>query len=186
MKKYRKVILVAGHSNSDPGAVSGLHKESVLTRKDRDGVRYFLEKHYPDIEVLVDDDSKNLSEVIRWIKSVEGDNSIIYDFHRNSAANNKATGVESFIADGASKKSRQMGDGFNKVVHDITGMPNRGTKTESESKRGRLGILHTKSPAVIVELGFLNNPEDRVDIEEWGAWIYEDVAHDIAIHAIIK
>lgn len=186
MKKYRKVILVAGHSDYDSGAVSDGFKESEFTKKNRDGLRYFLNKHYPEIEVLTDDDSKSLSDVIRWIKSVEGKDSIVIDNHWNSASVNTATGHEAFVADNASQKSHEIADDILKTMVSITGFPNRGVKTESQSNRGKLGILRTASPACLVEWGFINNPHDRGEITEWDGWIYEDVAHAIARQALIK
>lgn len=190
MEKYRKVFLIAGHhfnpGKQDPGAVSDGFKENEFTVEDRDGIKYFLNKHYPGITVFVDDDSKTLSQVISWIKSIEGNDSLIYDIHYNSASSNKATGVEAFVSDNASKKSHEIAQGFINVVESITGLKNRGVKTESDSARGRLGILHTKSPATIVEMGFINNPLDRDTIKKWAGWIYEDLAHEIAKRALIK
>lgn len=179
----RKIILTAGHHLNDSGAISDGFKENQFTRQDRDGIKYFLNKHYPELTVLVDDDSKTLSQVIKWIKEVEGNDSIIYDIHWNSASSNTATGVEAFVADGASTKSHKIAQGFIDVVESITGLKNRGVKTESQSARGRLGILHTKSPATIIEMGFINNKSDRDIIKKWDAWIYEDIAHEIAKQA---
>lgn len=179
----RQVILIAGHHNSDSGAIADGYRENQFTKQDRDGIKYFLNLHYPEIKVLTDDDSKTLSQVIAWIKSVEGNNSLIFDFHWNSASSNTATGVEAFVADEASKKSFEIAKGVTEVVSSITGLKNRGVKTESQSKRGRLGILHTKCPATIVEMGFINNPKDREVIKKWDGWIYEDLAHEIAKQA---
>lgn len=176
----RQVFLIAGHHNQDSGAVSDGIREADLTKKVRDGIKYFLNLHYPNIKVLIDNDSATLSQVISWIKENEGSNSLIYDIHYNSASSDTATGVEAFVADGASKKSFEIADGAVKVICSITGLKNRGTKTESSSKRGKLGILHTKSPATIIEMGFINNPSNREVLDKWDGWIYEDLAHEIA------
>ena len=179
----KRVYLIAGHHNNDSGAISDGYKENEWTKKVRDGIKYFLKKHYPELTVLTDDDSKTLSQVIKWIKDTEGSNSLVYDIHLNSASNNTATGVECFIADNHSKKSELMAKGVNKVIVDITGLKDRGVKTESSSKRGTLGILHTKSPAVIIELGFINNPLDREKLTKNSGWIDEQLAHEIAKQA---
>lgn len=181
----RKVYLIAGHHAKDPGAVSDGFKENEWTISVRDGIKYFLNKYYPEINVLTDDDNKTLAEVIKWIKEGEGDNSLVYDIHLNSASNNTATGVESFIADNHSKKSELMAQGVNKVISTITGLKDRGVKTESSSKRGKLGILRTKSPAVIIELGFINNPLDRKALIDNNGWLDEELAHCIAKEALL-
>lgn len=181
----KKIFLIAGHNlTSDSGAVSenGI-REVDLTKKTRDRIAYYLNKFYPELEVVLDNDSHTLSQVIRWIKDTEGNNSLVYDFHWNAASNPTATGVEAFVSDNASKKSKEMASRVVDVITKISGMRDRGVKTESQSARKRLGILNTKSPATLVELGFISNPNDRESFDEWQEQIHITAAHEIAYQA---
>lgn len=180
----KKIFLIAGHHDNDSGAVSenGI-KEAELTKKTRDRITHYLNEFYPELEVLTDNDSHTLSQVIRWIKNTEGNNSLIYDFHWNAASDPKATGVESFVSDNASNKSKEMARRIVDVITKISGLKDRGVKTESQSARKRLGILNTKSPATLVELGFISNPDDRSTFDEWQEQIYITSAHEIAYQA---
>ena len=179
----RQVYIIAGHHKKDPGAISGGLKEADLTIEAKKGITYFLKKHYPDMIVLNDEDSHTLSQVIKWIKETEGSNSLIVDLHWNSAGVNTATGAETLISNNASQKSKDLAKEILDTIVSVTGLRSRGVKRESDSARGRLGILNTKSPATIVELGFINNPEDVAKIAKWDAWLWEDLAHTIAKHA---
>ena len=183
----RKIIIESGHhfkpGKQDPGAVSDGYKEAELTRHAKNSIAYHLRTLHPDVEVLLDDDEKTLSEVLKWIRNVEGNNSLIYSLHWNAASNNSATGVEAFISDNASKKSKEMAPRIVDIVHHISGLRSRGVKTESQSNRGRLGILNTNSPAVLIEFAFINNPKDREDFFEWEEQIYITIANEMAYQA---
>ena len=176
----KKIIIEAGHNVNDPGAVAEGYKEAELTVHAKERISYYLSVFYPDITVLLDKDSDSLSTVISWIRHVEGNDSIVYSLHWNAASSNKATGVEAFISDNASDKSKEMARGAVDVVSKISGLRDRGVKTESQSARGRLGILNTKSAATLIEFAFLNNEMDRDTFFEWEEQIYITLAHEFA------
>lgn len=180
----RKIILCAGHSDNQEGAIGiGGVKESKLTKRDRDGVKYFLDKNHPEIEVLVDDNSKSLSQVISWIKQEESKSPcIVCDFHYN-AGGNGATGVEVFVSDKASKTSKAIAQEVQDVIVKITGLRDRGVKPESLTVRKKIGILNTNSPAILIEMGFITNEKDMELIEKWKEWVYEEIAFILAKYA---
>ena len=184
--KQKRFIIEAGHhfkpGKGDPGAVYGEFSERDLTKHAKERIAYYLNLFYPDIEVLLDSDTDTLSEVLNWIRSVEGVDSIIYSLHWN-AATPSATGVESFISNNASEKSKTMAKRANDVVVKISGLRDRGVKTESQSARGKLGVLNTKSPATLIEFAFITNDRDRETFFEWQEQIYITLAHEFAYQA---
>lgn len=184
----RKIIIESGHhfkpGKPDPGSVSDGYKEAELTRYAKNRVAYHLRTLHPDVEVLLDDDEKTLSEVLKWIREVEGNISIIYSLHWNSASSSSATGVEAFVSDKASALSKKMARRAVDVIHKISGIRDRGVKTETQSARGKLGILNTASPATLIEFAFINNPKDREDFFEWQEQIYITLAHEMAYQAL--
>ena len=180
----RTIILTAGHNFSDSGAIGiGNVKESKLTIRDRDGIKEALNRIHPDIKVLTDDDSKNLSQIISWIKGVEAKEScIVCDIHYN-AGGNGATGVETFISDKASKTSKDLAKEVQEKIVVITGLRDRGVKPESLTLRKKIGILNTNSPAILIEMGFITNEEDLLKIDKWRGWLYEEIAYVLAKYA---
>lgn len=184
----KQIIIEAGHhfkpGSPDPGAVSGTYKEADLTLYAKGRIAHYIRSFYPEVEVLLDKDTDTLKEVLNWIRSVEGSNSIIYSLHWNSASSSAATGVEAFISDKASALSKKMARRAVDVIHKISGIRDRGVKTETQSARGKLGILNTASPATLIEFAFINNPKDREDFFEWQEQIYITLAHEMAYQAL--
>lgn len=180
----KKIIIESGHSASDPGAISDGYKERDLTIHAKNRIAHYLKEFYPELTVLTDKDTDSLSQVISWIKSVEGSSdSIIYSLHWNSASSPSATGAETFVSDNASKKSKDMAKRALDVITKVSGVKSRGVKRENQSARKRLGILNTKSPATLIEFAFINNPKDREKIFDLEEEIYITLAHEMAYQA---
>lgn len=149
------IFLFAGHNFNDPGAigVDGV-SEAKLTMEFRDLVFNRL----PSKQVIRDDDEQSLAQLIKQIKP--GSGSVLLDCHFNSAGKT-ATGTEVIIADQANADSRKFASELAFISAAILGIPNRGVKSEKESHRGRLGILHTAAGiAALTEIAFISNPKD--------------------------
>lgn len=147
----------AGHNNSDPGAIAGGLKEADLTKELRNLISAQLNvkghKH------VMDNDTETNSQYQARIKP--GSGSVLVDHHFNAAANSSATGTEVLVASDASTLSRAMATELAAGTAKILGVPNRGVKSETQSPRGRLGILHTAAGiACLVEVCFISNPAD--------------------------
>jgi N-acetylmuramoyl-L-alanine amidase len=173
-----KIYIEAGHNNRDSGAVGvGGRKESDWTKWVKIRLADALIKQSEDnVSIIMDDDGRTLSQVISDFKRTISSNDILLSIHFNSASSNTATGTETFIADGASERSVILGKDISKIVADRLGIKNRGCKTESQSNRGRLGILHLKGSAVLLEVSFINNPEDVKATEDWIHWALWDLS----------
>lgn len=169
------IYIVAGHSNSDSGAISNGLKEADLTKRIRDLIYTRIKELQPKALVTKDDDKDTLSQVIAKIKPKITSKDVLLDIHYN-AATPKATGVECFVSDNASAKSKELADVIATTTSTITGINNRGVKKESQSARGRLGILNMKCTAVLWEVAFISNPSDIDKVETYLHWLCDEVA----------
>lgn len=169
------IYIIAGHHNSDAGATYKGLKEADLTKRIRDLVYTRIKELQPRALVTKDDDKDTLSQVIAKIKPKITSKDVLLDIHYN-AATPKATGVECFVSDNASEKSKNLADKIATITHEITGLHNRGVKKESQSARGRLGILNMKGTAVLWEVSFISNPSDVDKVESDLHWLCDEVA----------
>ena len=81
---------------------------------------------------------------------------LFVSFHRNSASNPAANGVETLIYTNASNKSLQVAEAVQQALVNVGVQSNRGVK------RANLSVLReTDAPAILIELGFINNEQDN-------------------------
>lgn len=172
------IYLIAGHSNFDSGAVSNGLKEADLTKRIRDLIYIRIKQLSPAELVTKDDDKDTLNQVIAKIKPRITSKDVLLDIHYN-AATPQATGVECFVSNNASIKSKGLAKEIAEVTHKITGIINRGVKTEAQSARGKLGILNMRGTAVLWEVGFITNNSDIAKIERDLHWICDEVARKL-------
>ena len=153
----------AGHHNNDTGAVAKhngvLYKENVIAISFRNGIsKRILDKGY---KVIEDKDNETLSDYLSRIKP--GSGSVICETHMN-AFNSTSTGIEVIVPNNPSKYELNLASMLALGIHKITGLPLRnngtGVITEKQSKRGSLGIMRKEGTVVLIELGFISNPND--------------------------
>lgn len=150
----------AGHHDKDPGAVYNGIKEADKTKELRDLISKYLGAH----KHIVDKDWETNRQYQDRIKP--GSGSVLADHHFDASTNTTVSGVGVFVANNANSNSRAMAqevvDGLSKII----GLPNRGVKTESQSGRGRIGILHLGAGiSILVEVCFISNPCDMARYE---------------------
>ena len=174
------IYILAGHTpkgiNQDPGAVSVHNKityrEADLTMELRDLIADEIRSMGGS--VWEDDDTHRLNSVLIEVKSTEKD--VVCDIHFNSAANNKATGVEVFIPDRFTGQEFAFGKKLCDRFSLIMGIPNRGVRTESQSNRGRIGTLREFGINLLIEVGFLSNATDLARYQEHKKKIVREAA----------
>nr|WP_317631384.1 N-acetylmuramoyl-L-alanine amidase [uncultured Flavobacterium sp.] len=146
----------AGHHDLDPGAVYHGYKEADLMKAFRNKVILYLnQKGY---KVIPDKDHETNSQYQGRIKP--GAASVVVDFHANASANQKASGVEAFIANKATANSKEMAKQLCEVTATILGITNRGVKTPEQSARGTIGILNKQGTVCLMEMFFISNKSD--------------------------
>lgn len=143
--------------NFDPGAIGVNNRsEASETLRIRNRVVEILRaRGYSDI--ITDLDSESLAQYLNRIKP--GNASVVCEFHFN-AFNKQATGVEVLIEAEADRFDRMFAKELCDNTANILKLPNRGVKTESESRRGRLGLMREEGIIALVEVCFIDNPVD--------------------------
>ncbi|MCW1885613.1 N-acetylmuramoyl-L-alanine amidase [Luteolibacter flavescens] len=88
---------------------------------------------------------------------------VMISFHCN-CADGRAHGTETFYrGDG----NRAMAAKLNEAVAEVLGTKSRGAKTEAQSQHSSLAVLSFKQ-CYLVELGFIDNSNDRVKMLDAG------------------
>ena len=150
----KPIVITAGHSNTDPGAVNGSFHEAVHVTKVRNALAYILrEAGYTVLTDGVGDINEPLPSAIKLVKGVD----IALELHCNSSANKTATGVETI----ALPKHKNMAQDISAAVAKVYGFKLRGEDgwiDQSQSHRGKLGYV--SAGGMILELGFLSNDAD--------------------------
>ncbi len=157
--------LHGGHTEFVQGANWGNRKEHVMDRQVKDAVAAKLRElgHtvYDDTDEVGKTQAQNLSNIVRNCNSHYVD--LVISFHLN-AYNGSANGVEVCYYDQqalAAKVSAQLSK-------DI-GWSNRGAKQRTD-----LYVLNeTKAPAILIELGFIDNEADMAK------WHVDNIANSI-------
>ncbi|NWK75952.1 N-acetylmuramoyl-L-alanine amidase [Acinetobacter sp. SwsAc6] len=145
------VTITAGHSNADPGAVSGKYKEAELVRQFRNAVAHYLVA--AGLSYKTDGAGTINLPLTNAIALAKGA-SIAIEFHMNASANSQANGIETI----ALPKDKVLAQKLSKAVADVFGSRLRGQNgwiDQSKSARGKLGFVN--AGGLIVELGFISN-----------------------------
>ena len=151
------IYISAGHHEKDPGAIGNGYKESELNIELRELILKELDKM--GVKYIKDKDWETNTQYQNRIKP--GNGSVLLDIHFNSSSNTSATGVETIVATNANKNSKDFAKDILQDVVDETKLKSRGVKSEKESHRGRLGILHTKAGiSCLLEVAFISNKSD--------------------------
>lgn len=150
-----KVFPSAGHHDRDPGAVANGFTEM----KEMDTFRNLLIEFlmYRGHRFITDENWENNTQYQSRIKPIKGD--VVLDMHLN-AAGATATGCEVFVSNNAGDKSKAFAKELVDGCACIMGITNRGVKTESQSARGKLGILNKPGTAALIEFCFITNLND--------------------------
>jgi N-acetylmuramoyl-L-alanine amidase len=153
---------IAGHSNNDPGAVSNNVTEASKTQELRNLIAAFLKqkghKH------IVDNDAETNRQLQNRIRP--GNGSVLVDHHFNASTNALATGCEVIIANNSNSHSKIIAKELAEGTAKILGITNRGVKTESQTHRGKIGIVNIGAGiACLVEVCFLSNKNDMASYE---------------------
>lgn len=154
-----KIALDAGHGLKTPGkrTPDGIH-EWTLNDKVRDKVVDFLEPY--DCEIIhTDKDEGKVDEPLadRWKRYMNAGVSAFVSIHHNANTGtwNNATGVETFVDNGAIPQDVILANCIHKRLVKYTGMRDRGIK-----RKDFYVINQDRIPAVLVEGGFMDGRED--------------------------
>lgn len=160
------VILDAGHGGSDPGAVYNGRQEKDDTLALTLAIGDILSEN--GVDVLYTRTTDVYESPTQ--KALEGNNSgadYFISIHRNSSPiPNQYTGIESLVYNRYSRAG-YIAENINRNLEAL-GFANQGV-----NERQNLAVLRrTNMPAVLVEVGFINNTNDNA--------MFDDMFYEIA------
>ena len=154
------ITITAGHSNTDPGACNGLHREADKAQDMRNIVAYYLKQ--AGVEFRVDGEGKGNLPLNKAIALIKG-SKLAVEFHCNASSNKTARGVEAL----SQLKDKAISQKLCQAVADVMGIPlrgERGWKPENSGQHSRLGYV--ANGGVILELFFISNDTELATWEE--------------------
>ena len=156
--KDRIIIIDPGHGGKDVGTISGTDYEKTITLKVSTLVKQKLEAAGAKVMMpRTGDTFPSLQDRVDFTNNNYGE--IFVSIHVNSAVNTSAQGTETYysITTGDMyQEDMDLAKYVNDQIVNNLNMKNRGIK---EMKY--YVIANTIIPAILVELGFLSNSEDR-------------------------
>ncbi|OPJ56976.1 N-acetylmuramoyl-L-alanine amidase [Alkalithermobacter paradoxus] len=149
-----KIFIDAGHGGADPGATyrDRLEKDDNLEIA-RLIVNEIKRHNIEVIESRKEDVAVSLQQRAVLANSSNADYFI--SIHRNASMPEQGQGVETYVFENASTKSRQLAQKVQERLVEL-GFRNRGVKTANFYV-----LRQTKMPAILIELGFIDNTNDN-------------------------
>lgn len=161
----RKIYLCAGHRGGSTGANYNGIKEAEETI----WLRNKIAKRLKDkgVDVMLDNDSASLSEVIATINATCKLTDICVDLHFNAVANPGANGTEAFKPFIASDTEIEVAEDLLYSTCMVLNTKNRGVKREGEGTHQRLAMLSDiMCNSVLLEICFISNIADANKYKE--------------------
>lgn len=157
----RKVVVIdAGHGGHDNGATYGSLMEKDMTLRYALAVSARLQREGCSVIMTRSDDSYP-SLTRRWQLANESSADVFISIHINSLDSNPPSASMTFYH-GTSDVSHLLAECLQSEVSGSCRIPSWGTVSDFKRFREGMAVLRTnRSPAVLMELGFINNPRDR-------------------------
>jgi len=170
------IFVSAGHNpggvKPDPGAIGNGKREADLTLEFRNLVT--AELHKQGAKFITDNDNERLGEYLSRIKT--GTGSVVLEFHFDAAVSEKATGATVLIEADACKNDKAFAKELLDATTSLLGIKNRGILSESESHRGRLGLMKEEGILALLEICFISNPSDLSAYEKYKTFLAAKIA----------
>ncbi len=150
----RRVVIDAGHGGRDPGATSilGYQEKAVTLHVGIEAARLLSERGLDVILTRGSDVFVPLEQRAAAANQRKAD--IFVSIHADAAANRAARGFTLYTCRKPSSASQRVAGAIENRMAD-TGFESRGIR-----KADFRVLVQTHCPAVLVELGYLSNPQD--------------------------
>lgn len=148
-----------GHGGEDPGATYNGRKEADDVLSLGKEVAEEVRRHGVTVdEIRTSDVTVSLSDRSNF----ENGNAYDYfiSFHRNAYEPEKAKGAETYTYLNPGAKSQSLAESIQESLVDL-GFTDRGVKEANYHV-----LRETKAPAILIEIGFIDNSEDNILFDE--------------------
>lgn len=152
----KRIVIDAGHGGQDIGATHGFHSEKQIVANIAKLIA--SQNRNTEVEIILTrdaDEFSSLQDRMAKINQLQPD--LLISLHINKNTNEEACGIEAFVSDQNEKFEASKTHAEELVATLSDGkLKNRGVKT------AKMFLLkNANSPAVVLELGFLSNANDR-------------------------
>ncbi len=155
-----RVIVSAGHTNKEPGAIFEDFREVDLTRK----IAHQVTNKLRDIGIITISipPELELPAKIEWINKTgysEESDDICIEIHINDGGK---SGIEGWYKDKGENDSYKLTKSIVEGICNLTKLTNQGIKSEYDHPLKSLAFLHNTNPtSALIECLYIDNPEDR-------------------------
>lgn len=178
-----RVFLSAGHGGieggrTDPGAVAGGTTEAQQMILLRDQIVSILRSR--GIEVLSVPDTLGLRESIAWINARARPGDVALEIHADASANPSVRGASVFYIANNAERKRHAEIILLELLRAVPQLRSRGAKPDTTAGVGSLGFCRQVIiPSLLMEVGFLTNPEDRTILINQRRQIAQGIANGL-------
>ncbi len=164
-----RIFISAGHGGiekggRDPGSVVGNTTEAQEMILLRDQVVPELRSR--GFEVLSVPDDLSSSQTIQWINSRTRPNDVALEIHADAYSNPDVRGATAFYIANNTDRKNHAELMLLALIRRLPQLPNRGAKPDTATGIGRISFCRdTNLPSLLMEVGFLSNPDDRYLIQ---------------------
>lgn len=174
--KSARIVLDAGHGGTDPGAQRGDVQEKELTIEITNRLKRILERAGAQITMTrADDSTVSLQDRVTVCNTVSPD--IFLSIHINSLETNSSIyGIETYYQTALSKPLAQS-------IHDA--LVSKLSEPDRKVRKARFYVInHTPVAAVLAEVGYISNKEERNRLisSEYQEQIAEALAQGIMVY----
>lgn len=167
-----RIFISAGHGAGDPGAVAGGTTEAQEMILLRDQIVPELRSR--GFEVLSAPDDQSPSQKLSWINARTLTGDVAIEIHADAYENPGTRGATVFYIAGNTERKNQADILLLALLRRLPQLPNRGAKPDTATGTGRVAFCRQVSiPSLLMEVGFLTNPDDRL--------LLQSRRHDIAL-----
>lgn len=166
----KHIVIDPGHGGTSKGAV-GRDGDSVVCEKDINlaialRVRDLLAKEKATVTLTREDDSTvDLYDRPKLANEKGAD--FFISIHCDSTPKpNSASGTTTYYH-ASDPDGRALAQAIQKYVSAVTGLPNRGARTDTAIYQSGFAVLRrSEMPAVLIEVAFINNDKDRAKLKD--------------------
>ncbi len=164
-----RIFISAGHGGieqggRDPGSVGGGTTEAQEMILLRDQVVPELRSR--KFEVLSVPDDLSSSQSIQWINARARPDDVALEIHADGYSNPDVRGATAFYIANNTARKNHADLLLLALIRRLPELPNRGAKPDTSTGIGRISFCRdTILPSILMEVGFLSNPNDRFLIQ---------------------
>lgn len=169
IEQMGRIFISAGHGGIeggvyDPGGIAAgttEAREMILTRD-----LVLTELRSRSFEVLSVPDDLNLEQSIAWINSRFRSGDVALEIHADAFSNPTVRGTSVFHIANNDERKRDAEQLILDLLKRIPQLVNRGAKPDTATGVGSLAFCRqVRAPSLLMEIGFITNPDDRFLIQ---------------------